>query len=230
MTARDYVPTHDQTPDAPGQMGSYAPFYDRLMTLLTLGRERSLREITLDLASVRPGDRVLEAGCGTGTLSLAAKARVGTAGEVCGIDAAEEMIAVARRKGARVGLDVDFRVGQFSNLPFPDDRFDVVLCSFMIFHMPESLRLGGIHEVHRVLRPEGRFLIVDMAGPDDPRQRSLSGKLLGHMMQHDLRELLGPLEQAGFAGIEEGPTRYPAVSFIRGTAAKPQMEKPPTLR
>lgn len=77
--------------------GAWAPSYDGMMRLITLGRERTLREMTIELAQVQPGDKVLEAGCGTGTLARATQVRAGQSGVVHGIDAAPQMIAVARR-------------------------------------------------------------------------------------------------------------------------------------
>ena len=81
-------------------MRSSARYYDLLVWLLTLGRERAFRERLIELARLRPGEWVLDVGCGTGTLAIAAKRRVGPAGNVHGIDASPEMIAaqVARRR------------------------------------------------------------------------------------------------------------------------------------
>jgi ubiquinone/menaquinone biosynthesis C-methylase UbiE len=111
-----------------GQMGRWAPYYDLIMALMTLGREKKLRQMTIDLAQLKPGDRVLEIGSGTGTLTLAAKGRVGSAGEAVGIDIAPEMVAVASRKAIRKGVDVSFKVGSIAGIPFPEDRFDAVMC------------------------------------------------------------------------------------------------------
>jgi ubiquinone/menaquinone biosynthesis C-methylase UbiE len=88
--------------------------------------------MSVELAGVKPGDRVLEVGCGTGSLSLAAKAQAGPSGAVHGVDAAPEMVEAARRKAARLGADVDFKVGLIQDIPFSKAQFDVVLCSFMI--------------------------------------------------------------------------------------------------
>ena len=94
-----------------GQLGHMARYYDLITALMTFGREKAFRQVTIKLARVMPGDKVLEVGCGTGTLTLAAKARVGSSGEVVGIDIAPEMVAVASRKTARKGIDISFRAG-----------------------------------------------------------------------------------------------------------------------
>src|SRR5437016_3532977 len=81
-----------------GSVIHWARRYDALVWLLTFGRERGFRERTLDLAMLRPGDAVLDVGCGTGLLAIVAKRRVGAQGAVHGIDASPEMIARARAK------------------------------------------------------------------------------------------------------------------------------------
>src|SRR5687767_4080403 len=82
---------------APGHVLHGATGYDLLIWVLTLGRERALREKMLRLARLAEGESVLDVGCGTGTLAIHAKQRVGQA-TVCGIDASPEMIERAQRK------------------------------------------------------------------------------------------------------------------------------------
>jgi ubiquinone/menaquinone biosynthesis C-methylase UbiE len=149
-----------------GQMGNWARYYDLIMALMTFGREKKLRQMEIKLAQVMPGDKVLEIGCGTGTLTLAAKAAVGPSGEAAGIDIAPEMVAAAGRKAARQGVDVSFQAGSIEKVPFPDNRFDVVMCSFMIFHMPEDVRMKGFQEIRRVLKSGGHLFILDGASSD----------------------------------------------------------------
>jgi demethylmenaquinone methyltransferase/2-methoxy-6-polyprenyl-1,4-benzoquinol methylase/phosphoethanolamine N-methyltransferase len=84
-----------------------------------LGRDRAFREKTLDVAQVAPGESVLDIGCGTGTLAIAAKRRVGSSAGVTGIDASPQMIARARKKARRVGADVTFAAANVENLPSP---------------------------------------------------------------------------------------------------------------
>ena len=137
-----------------GQLGHMARYYDLIMALMTFGREKTFRQTTIRLAQLMPGDKVLEVRCGTGTFTLTAKVQVGSPGEVIGIDIAPEMVAVASHKATRKCVDVSFQVGSIENIPFPDNRFDVVICSFMIFHMPEDVRRKGFTEIYRVLKSE----------------------------------------------------------------------------
>ena len=121
-------------------LGYMAPYYDLVMGLMTLGGEKALRRREAELALIKPGDAVLEIGCGTGSLTLAARAKAGPGGRVCGIDAAPEMIEAARRKAVKAAVEIDFQEGLIQKIPYPDGSFDEILCSFMIFHMSEGVR------------------------------------------------------------------------------------------
>jgi ubiquinone/menaquinone biosynthesis C-methylase UbiE len=195
--------------------------YDTYMKRITLGREQALRQMTVNLAGVKPGDRVLEVGCGTGTLTLAAARQAGPSGKVFGIDVLPGMIEVSQRKAAQARLDVTFQSGSIDDIPFPAGQFNVVMCSFMIFHMPEAVRRKGIGEIYRVLKPQGRFLVLDVALPPQPFARVIARALLGDMLNHDLHELLPEMQAAGFADIEIAPANYrllglSILSFVRG--------------
>jgi len=203
-----------------GQLGHMARYYDLIVTLMTFGREKTLRNMTIELAQLMPGDKVLEVGCGTGTLTLAAKAQVGSSGEVVGIDIAPEMVAVASNKATRKSIDVSFQVGSIENIPFPDNSFNVVMCSFMIFHMPEDVRRKGFIEIYRVLKSDGHLFILDFALPDKPWKRRFVQMHFGHMMQHDVRELAPVLKEDSFSEIEMGKTKFMGSWFLRGKAGK----------
>lgn len=203
-----------------GQLGYMARYYDLIMALMTFGREKTFRHMTIELAQLMPGDKVLEVGCGTGTLTIAAKAQVGSPGEVVGIDIAPEMVAVASSKATRKCVDVSFQAGSIENIPFPDNRFDVVMCSFSIHHMPEDVRREGFTEIYRVLKSGGRLFILDFASPDKPWQRRFVQMHFGHMMQHDVRELAPVLKENSFTEIEMGKTKFMGIWFLRGKARK----------
>jgi len=202
--------TNETAPETKGHTIRWAAHYDAFTWLVSLGRETALREMTLDLAGIAPGEKVLDVGCGTGTLTIAAKARAGAKGEVHGIDAAPEMIEVARRKATEQETEVDFRVGLIEDIPFPDNEFDLVLSSLMLHHLPSELKRRGFIEIRRVLKPAGRFLAVDLEFP------------IHHLFtfgqkkaQSSLQVLAPFLEEAGFTELETGRTQFRVVSFLR---------------
>ena len=188
MTTTDGMPT-------PGTkslvMHSEARYYDLLAWLLTLGRERAFRERLVELARLEPGEAVLDVGCGTGTLAIAVKRRVGAAGTVHGIDASPEMIDRARRKAAKAGVDVAFQTGIVEALPFPDARFDAVVSTLMLHHLPRPIRQQCAREMRRVLKPGGRVLAVDFAMPARERKGLLARfHRHGYLAPRDIIELL----------------------------------------
>lgn len=196
--------------------------YDKYMNKITLGREGALRTMTVNLAQIKQGDCVLEVGCATGTLTLAAKLHAGPSGTVFGIDVIPGMIEASRNKAAQAKLDVKFQLGNIEAIPFPNVHFDVVICSFMIFHMSEKVRNKGIEEIYRVLKPQGKLLVLDLALPPNPVLRRILKLFLGFMLKHDLKELQPKLESSGFSQIEIAQAKFrvlglPLLSFVRGT-------------
>jgi len=176
--------------------------YDLLVWLLSLGGERTYREKTLELARLRPGESVLDVGCGTGTLAIAAKRYVGSSGTVYGIDASPEMIARARKKAKRGAAEVTFENAFVEKLPFSEATFDVVLSTTMLHHLPDKARRECLREVRRVLKPTGRFLAVDFGGPVSER-RSWVAKFHRHG-RIDLRRLTPMASEAGFEIVQSG--------------------------
>jgi ubiquinone/menaquinone biosynthesis C-methylase UbiE len=166
-------------------------------TCLLHGKLRELRERTADFADLRPGDRVLDVGCGTGTLALIAQARVAPAGRVVGIDPGRDQVARARRKAERRHLPAVFEVGAIERLPFEDQTFDVALSTIMLHHLPPDLRRQGLSEVARVLKPAGRLVVADFA--DASGMKSTSRQCgLRHGGVRDLPELV---RAAGLAQV-----------------------------
>jgi Methylase involved in ubiquinone/menaquinone biosynthesis len=197
-------------------MHSEARYYDLLAWLLTFGRERAFRERLVELARVQPGDAVLDVGCGTGTLAVAAKRRVGTEGIVHGVDASPEMIERAKRKAEKAGVEVIFQTAVVETLPFPDASFDVVLSTLMLHHLPRGVREQCAREIHRVLRPGGRVLAVDFATPVRDRKGLVARfHRHGHMALDDISRLL---LEAGLAVIESGSVGVSDLHFVLATA------------
>ncbi len=207
--------TIELAPETTGStIRSWARFYDAVSWLMTFGRAPAMRKETVALAQPAAGEKVLDVGCGTGTLAIALKAKVGPGGEVVGIDAAPEMIAVARDKAAKRGADIDFRIGLIEEIPFPDDSFDLVLSSYMLHHLPDDIKRKGLGEIRRVLKPGGRFLVVDLT----VHGHSFVGHVLtlfGHAERGYASELRGIVDDAGFGEAEILKSRFKQLAFVR---------------
>jgi ubiquinone/menaquinone biosynthesis C-methylase UbiE len=177
-------------------------FYDLLVFIATRGRESAFREKVLDLARLEPGASVLDVGCGTGTLAIAAKRRIGHDGKVSGIDASPEMIGRASKKARNAGVEIEFRNQSIGALPFADGQFDVVFSTVMLHHLPRKVREVGMREIRRVLKPGGRVLVVDFAGTE--RQHGLLGHLHRRHGHVSPAEIIALLKNAGLNVVESG--------------------------
>jgi ubiquinone/menaquinone biosynthesis C-methylase UbiE len=207
------------------QLEGMVDTYDAYMQKITLGRDELLRERTIQKSGIKAGDTVLEVGSGTGTLSLAAKRKAGKSGNVYGIDIIPGMIELSKQKAKNVDADITFTQGSIVEIPHEDNKFDVVLCSFMIFHVSEQTRRKGISEIYRVLKPGGRLFIVDLGLPKGSFQRTIAKLILGFMINHELDEL-GPLFiQSQIINVESGKIDFNVyglqiVSYITGVSQK----------
>jgi arsenite methyltransferase len=105
--------------------------------------------------ALQPGERVLDIGSGPGLLATEMAEEVGADGGVHGIDPSDSMLAIARRHDPRV----DYRTGDALALPFPDEHFDVAVCT-QVYEYVEDVA-GALAEARRVLRPGGRLLVLD---------------------------------------------------------------------
>lgn len=124
----------------------------------------------VEICGLKPGEHVLDAATGTAAAALVAAEKVGTSGQVVGVDMAEDMLAQAQTKIARQQLrNVVLRLGDMEHLDFPDDSFDAVICASSIFFLPEMK--NGLAEWKRVTRPGGR---VAFSGYGDSAFRPLS--------------------------------------------------------
>ena len=152
MTAR----TGTLSPDGVRTMfDRIAPVYDTMNRVMTMGLDGRWRRLGAR-AVVQPGDRVLDAACGTGDLALAAQRAGGT---VTGIDFSERMLERARRKSATI----DWVRGDVLSLPFDDGTFDAATIGFGIRNVADLER--GLRELARVLRPGGRIAVLEITRP-----------------------------------------------------------------
>lgn len=207
------------TPSTTGMVLYSAARYDLLVWLVTLGREREFREKVLRLARLEPGESVLDVGCGTGTLAIAAKRHVGPTGTVYGIDASPEMIARANKKASKAGIDVVLQNGLAQALPFHDAQFDAVLSTLILHHLPHKARQEFASEIRRVLRPGGRVLAVDFG--------TAAGKTRGFLAHFHrphghvkLSDMMAVFSQAGLSIGDSGAVGIRDLQFVLAGAPR----------
>jgi len=190
-----------------------APFYDWGCRKAGLGPR--FRQETIRQAALRPGERVLDVGCGTGVLTRLAAEAAGTSGKAIGIDPAPKMILRARKNASAQRSGAEFRLSVIEDLPFEDNSFDCVLSSLMLHHLPPDLKLLGLGEVKRVLRPGGRLVLVDIGRPESRLWWPVLWPLLLWSFTKDQvsGRMSGFFEKAGFSKHERVGSWMKLLSF-----------------
>ncbi|NGN92918.1 methyltransferase domain-containing protein [Nocardioides sp. KC13] len=152
------------------------PLYD-LFT--RFARVRPLHERTVELAGIRPGETVLDVGCGTGNLSFAVLRAVPGA-VVTGHDPDPSALRLAARKAGRRGVRLSLVQGYADRLLPEDGSVDHIVSSLALHHVDDAGREGFGREAHRVLKPGGRVTIVDFGAPDHGPGGHDHGRRHGH--------------------------------------------------
>lgn len=208
-------------------LGFLTPLYDPVVRLTT--RESAFKAKLLAQAGVRDGERVLDVGCGTGTLALALKGECPGA-VVTGIDADRTMLARAERKAEASRLAVAFDCGSAERLPYAEETFDAVVSSLFFHHLTTAAKRATFAEMLRCLKPGGRLHVADWGGARGWTERALflPVRLLdGFATTADnIRgRLPGLMAEAGFSGVVESTrvaTPLGALAIYR--AGKPATE------
>jgi ubiquinone/menaquinone biosynthesis C-methylase UbiE len=152
------------------------------------------------VARVLPGSRVLEIAPGPGYLAIEL-ARIGSY-RIAGLDVSQTFVRIARENALRAGVEVDFRHGDAAALPFASEAIDFIVCraAFKNFGDPS----GALREMHRVLRPGGRALIIDMR--NDATAQSISAEVekmgLGHINRFLTRTTLSALRKRAYSRLD----------------------------
>jgi arsenite methyltransferase len=159
--------------------------------------------VPTDSADIKPGDVVLDLGSGAGNDVFIARALVGEAGRVLGLDFTDVMIEKARANAAKLGFDnVEFHLGDIENLPFESESINVVISNCVLNLVPNKNQ--AFAEIYRVLTPGGHFSVSDVVidGEMPPDQRRLAESYVGCVAGAESKKnYLRIIEQNGFTDI-----------------------------
>ena len=170
------------------------------------------------LVEVRDANcRILDVGCGPGDVLFMLRKRSGKAAELFGVDASEDMIAVAERRDRIRGAGVDFRVSVAETLPFPDEYFDIVVSSLVFHHLPRATKEHACREIFRVMKSGGTTIISDLGRPSTRLGYILALVLQRHEFTADnmLNAVPQSLVKSGFRNVETVATQVGFIEHIR---------------
>lgn len=188
------------------------------------GRERTLKQALVHRAGIAAGHRVLDIGCGTGTLAPMLKREYPSA-EVVGLDPDAAVLQLAWHKAQEVGIEVRFDLGDATSLPYADSTYDRALCSLVFHHLLRPDKRSALSELRRVLRHGGELHIADWGKPQNWIMRGafFAVQFLDGFatIQDNVEGLLPKLiEEAGFADVATTisfTSLFGTVSLYRGT-------------
>jgi ubiquinone/menaquinone biosynthesis C-methylase UbiE len=176
------------------------PFYDPMVKLL--GADRTRRAL-INQAAVRPSDRILDIGCGTGTFAAMLKRSHPTV-HIVGLDPDPRALARARRKADRASLVIRFDEGYSDDMPYPDASFDRIFSSFMFHHLKTDQREKTLREVRRVLAPGGSFHLLDFEKPEGQAHGIMARMhASSHLKDNSESRILTLMQQAGLASSKK---------------------------
>ena len=179
----------------------FLPLYDPIVSLMGGARAR---EELVKQANIQPNQRVLDLGCGTGTLVVLLKRKY-PAAEIVGVDPDPKALQRAQKKVRRAGVAVQLDEGFADELPYEAGTFDRVLSSFMLHHLEEHEREKTLREVLRVLKPAGTFHLLDFAGGEDKARGRLGRLVNSHARLEDnsQQRILQLMRRAGFVDAQK---------------------------
>jgi len=178
------------------------PLYDPLLKWIM--REETFKRKLIQQAGIRPKMKVLDLGCGTGTLTLMLKQNAPQA-VITGLDGDDDVLAIARSKADEARVDVQWDKGLAYDLPYSDNSFDVIVSSLVIHHLISEDKVRAFQEVCRVLRPGGEFHMVDFGPPRNLYEHALAlfDRWLEEAEDNARGRLPGMMQSAGLQQIKE---------------------------
>jgi len=191
----------------------FLPLYDPILSLM--GGDRARRDL-IEQANIKPGQSILDIGCGTGTLVVLLK-RQFAAVQVAGLDPDPKALRRAKNKVRRAAVSVQLDQGFADELPYEKGSFDRVLSSFMLHHLDEQERENTLAEVLRVLKPAGTFHLLDFAADDHGSHGRWDRLIHSHAQLKDNVEerILQLIRRAGFTNAEKVKDGSMLIGWLR---------------
>jgi len=212
-----------EEPQVQAMFDRIAGIYDRLNSVMTAGLHHQWRRRAADLASVGPGDRVLDVATGTGDLAFELWRRVAPGGQVVGADFSERMLELARAKAAVRGVPeapVRFVRANALELPFVDGEFDAATVGFGLRNFSDLDR--GLAELARAVRPGGRVVILEMTTPQRPPLSTFFGLWFDRVVPV-LGRLAGDFE--AYSYLPSSVRRFPGPEALAGRMAAAGLDR-----
>jgi demethylmenaquinone methyltransferase/2-methoxy-6-polyprenyl-1,4-benzoquinol methylase len=213
MANKFYQPGEQRASKVRELFSAIAPRYDLINDLQSFGLHRYWKRRLLDLAGASVKDRVLDLCCGTGDVALDFAAH---GAKAVALDFSESMLRVAQARATASGRFVTWVNGDVLALPFRSSSFDVVTISYGLRNLAD-LEVG-LREMHRVVRPGGRLLVLDFGKPPNPLLRAAYFAYLRYWIPLFGRVLCG--DSATYAYIRESLRQYPAQEGVAAVMQK----------
>lgn len=193
-----------------------APVYDQLNTWLSLGQHRVWKQMAVKWSEAKAGDRCLDVCCGSGDLALLLADRVGSQGQVIGVDFAAAQLAIAQQRAqARYPHPpITWQEGDALALPFPDHHFDAATMGYGLRNVTDIPR--SLKELHRVLKPNAKAAMLDFHRPSNPQIRALQQWYLDAIVVPAARQFNLTEEYAYIApSLDRFPTGTEQITLAR---------------
>jgi demethylmenaquinone methyltransferase/2-methoxy-6-polyprenyl-1,4-benzoquinol methylase len=204
--------SREQVRDMAAMFDKVAPRYDFLNRVLSLRRDMGWRKRAVELARLGEGEVALDVGVGTGDLAFALLAASPASARVVGVDVSERMLTLVRGRARSSGMGARFeaRSADAHALPFPDASFDRVVAGFAVRNFGDLD--AGLREMRRVLRPEGRAVVLEFSTAPNRIVRAVN-RLYTHALVPRIAAALGG-DAAAYRYLPASVDRFPGAERL----------------
>lgn len=202
------------------------PVYDWVLRVL-MREEVYKRRLVEYLSMIKQPLKILDAGCGTATLTLMMKQRLADT-EITGMDGDRKILQIAQEKTQNAGLKINLDYGFVTQLPYESQSFDCCVCSLVLHHLTTENKQKALQELFRVIKPNGRLLILDFSTPHNFPMMivTLAAQYFEETYDNFRGRLLEFVPQAGFVNLQAESDFWTPIGTISIlTAQKPTQQK-----